>query len=184
MSNPVGARFARWIATIASAAMAASAVVLTPMAAGAAVPVITEFPTVGGTPNGITAGTDGNLWFAESNSGGKIGQIDPKTGIITEVPGFAGSPFWITTGPDHNLWITEPAANMVGTMDLTTHAVTEFSVTTGGSSPDQIALGPDGGLWFTENAANQIGRIDPATHVITEFPITTGARPSPILARS
>src|SRR5260370_16632407 len=158
--------------------MAATAIVVTPMAAGATLPVTVEFPTVGGTPNGITAGTDGNLWFAESNSGGKIGQIDPTTGIISEFPGFAGSPFWITTGPDNNLWITEPAANMIGTMTLTTHVVTEFSVNTGGSSPDQIALGPDGFLWFTEFNSNPIGRITPSPDT-TAFPSSPPTAPPP-----
>jgi streptogramin lyase len=182
MSDPVGSRLPRWFATVATAAMAATAIVFTPLAAGAAVPPITEYPTVGGTPNGITAGADGNLWFAESNSGGKIGRITPKTGIIVEFAGFSGRPFWITTGPDGNLWITEMDASKIGTMNLLTGVMTEFSTPTAGASPDQISTGPDGMLWFTENAADKIGRIDPATGVITEFPITAGAGPSAIVA--
>ena len=179
MSDPVGARFPRWIGAIATAAMAASAIVFNPLAAAAAVPVLAEF-SAAGTPEGIAVGSDGNLWFAESTGGGKIGRITPA-GAITEFPGFAGSPFWITSGPDHNLWITEPAANMIGTMNLSTGALTEFSVPTPGSSPDQIASGPDGNLWFTEFVGNKIGMITPLG-AITEFPISAGAGPTAIVA--
>lgn len=182
MSISIGVTFQRRIGIVAAAAMAATVMVMNPAPARAAT-VIAEYPTVGGTPNGITAGADGNLWFAESNSGGKVGQISPTTGIITEFPGFAGSPFWITSGPDHNLWITEPASNMIGTMNLSNGAVTEFSVPTAGSFPDQIALGPDGNLWFTENATDKIGMITTAG-VFTEFPISAGAGPTAIVAGS
>jgi virginiamycin B lyase len=52
------------------------------------------------TAYGITAGQDGNLWFAE----GDIGRITP-TGQITEFP-LPGdwNVFLITAGPDGNLW--------------------------------------------------------------------------------
>jgi streptogramin lyase len=184
MSDPAGARLPRWFATVATAAMAATAIVFTPLAAGAAVPLITEFPTLTSpsTPQGITLGSDGKLWFAEANGGGRIGQIDPKTEIVKEFPGFFGRPFWITTGSDGNLWITEQDVNKIGTMNISTGAMTEYLVPTDGSNPDQIAPGPDGGLWFTENHADKIGRIDPATHLFKEFPLSTGAGPSAIVA--
>ena len=67
---------------------------------------ITEFPVPSGTPEFITAGPDGNLWFTELQSG-KIGRITP-TGTISEFPLPSGSqPTSITTGPDNALWFTE-----------------------------------------------------------------------------
>ena len=39
-------------------------------------------PTLSSTPNGIAAGSDGNLWFTEYTSN-KIGRITPA-GVITE----------------------------------------------------------------------------------------------------
>src|SRR5882757_2016183 len=70
---------------------------------------ITEFrlPTADSTPEGITAGPDGNLWFAEQ--AGRIGRITPA-GVVTEFSnGITADsrPFAITAGPDGNLWFTE-----------------------------------------------------------------------------
>ena len=47
---------------------------------------ITEYslPTSTSIPQGITAGPDGNLWFAETN-GNRIGKITPS-GTLTEYP--------------------------------------------------------------------------------------------------
>ncbi|HEX9099751.1 MAG TPA: hypothetical protein VF956_09730 [Candidatus Dormibacteraeota bacterium] len=177
MSDPVGARVPRWIGTIAIAAMAATAIVFTPLTAVASATAIAEFPTVSGiTPQGITAGSDGNLWFTEAG-GNRIGQITP-TGGLTEFIGLTGQPWWIAAGPDHNLWITEPYANAIGTMNVSTQAVVEYPAA---GFPDQIAPGPDGNLWFTEYSADKIGMITP-TGVITEFPISAGAGPTAIVA--
>jgi streptogramin lyase len=185
MSDPVGVRFPRWIGTIATAAMAATAIVFNPLAAGAAATVIAEFPTptAGSTPQGITVGSDGNLWFTEFTGGNRIGQSTPA-GAITEFTGLTGAPFWITSGPDGNLWITESSASAIGVLSTAGAVVGEFPVPTAGSLPDQIAPGPDGNMWFTEYVGNQIGRITPAG-VITEFPIpSAGAGPTAIVAGS
>jgi virginiamycin B lyase len=163
--------------------MAAIAVVFTPLAAGAAATAITEFPipTAGSTPQGITAGSDGNLWFAESTGGSRIGQITPG-GSINEFSGLTGASFWITSGPGGNLWTTEPGANAIGVLSTAGTVVNEFTVTTPNSLPDQIAAGPDGNAWFTEYVANQIGMITPAG-VITEYPIPSpGSGPTAIVA--
>src|ERR1700694_2026025 len=112
MSDQVGARLPRWIGTIAIAAMAATAIVFTPLAARAA-PLIAESPTptAGSTPQGIAAGPDGNLWFAESGGGSRIGRIT-TAGTITEFTGLTGAPFWIASGPG-GLWGTEPSAHVI-----------------------------------------------------------------------
>jgi streptogramin lyase len=180
-TDQVGARLPRWIGPIAIAAMVASAIVFTPLAAGAAT-VIAEFPilTGGSTPQGITAGPDGNLWFAESMGGNRIGRITP-TGAITDFTGLTGAPFWIASGPGGSLWVTEPSANVIAKLSTAGAMLGEFTVPTSGSFPDQIAPGADGNLWFTEYNNNQIGRITPAG-VITEFPISAGAGPTAIIA--
>ena len=84
---------------------------------------VTQF-TVGITPNnqpeGIAAGPDGNLWFAETRSN-QIGRITPS-GIVTEYPtGITGGPEGITAGPDGNVWFAE-GPDSVGRVDLTVHA--------------------------------------------------------------
>jgi virginiamycin B lyase len=121
---------------------------------------LTEFPipTSQSSPIAITAGPDGNFWFAELE-GNKIGRITPS-GTITEfpIPTFNSAPKAITAGPDGNLWFTEGGANKIGQI-TPSGTISEFSVTTSASDPEGITKGPDGNLWFTESMSNRIGRI-------------------------
>src|SRR6185436_11779124 len=76
---------------------------------------ITEYPVpTAGSPQDITAGPDGNMWFTEI-AGNKIGRITPA-GVITEfpVPTAASKPVGITAGPDGNLWFGEGDGNKIG----------------------------------------------------------------------
>ncbi len=68
--------------------------------------VVTEFPlpTKDSSPRAITAGPDGNLYFAEGSPGAGIGRIT-TSGVITELP--VPSSGGITAGPDGNIWVTE-----------------------------------------------------------------------------
>src|SRR6266571_3643622 len=106
------------------------------------------------TPNGITAGPDGNLWFTESD---KIGRITPG-GTITvfALPTANSQPFGIAAGPDGNLWFTE--SDKIGRI-TPGGTITEFPMPTARSRPEGITAGPDGNLWFIEFFANKIGRI-------------------------
>ena len=121
---------------------------------------INEFtvPTASSGLGAITAGPDGNLWFAEVNAN-KIGRIT-TTGVITEytIPTADSWPLGITTGPDGNLWFTEWFGNKIGRI-TTAGVITEFTVLTASSAPGAITVGPDGNLWFTEPKANTIGQV-------------------------
>ena len=73
------------------------------------------------SPESITAGPDGNLWFTE-HFAGRIGRITPD-GIVTEFADGIGTwgggfrnPNWlggITAGPDGNLWFAD-SGGLVG----------------------------------------------------------------------
>ncbi|MGH2893465.1 MAG: virginiamycin B lyase family protein, partial [Solirubrobacteraceae bacterium] len=81
------------------------------------------------------------------------------------------------------MWFTESAANQIGEVNPTTHAISEFPVPTPNSLPFGIAAGPDGNIWFTEKNADKIGVINPNTHLVTEFPIATpSSQPNAIAA--
>jgi hypothetical protein len=158
---------------------------------------ITEFPIPTGDaePAGITAGPDGNLWFAGflGPSGvSEIGMINPTTHAIAEFPVPTADTFIpdITSGPDGNLWFIESTSvppgpeggfgesGQIGMINPTTHAITEFPIPTGDAEPAGITAGRDGNLWFTEvrgysTDVSQIGMINPTTHAITEFPTPT-----------
>jgi len=180
MSNSVAGRFPRWIAILAAAALAASAVVINHAPARAAA-TLTEVavPTSNSVPEGITLGSDGNLWFTEFQ-GGKIGRITPS-GTITEFSGLGGAPFWITAGPNGNLWFTE-TTNAVGEMTTAGKLVGEFALPLDGSGLDQIAPGSDGNLWITEFKGNRIGMVTPVG-VVTDVATlpTAGAGPTAIV---
>jgi virginiamycin B lyase len=81
------------------AALSAGLLVLLASCAGTLAQTIDEFvlSDPGSAPFGITAGPDGNLWFAEF-LGGQIGRSMPA-GVITEFPAGSGLRL-ITSGPD------------------------------------------------------------------------------------
>jgi virginiamycin B lyase len=144
-------------------------------------------------PQGITTGSDGNLWFTE-NGAGKISRMTPA-GVVTsfalpQVPPPVGSPAGtadttphptaITAGPDGALWFTGRPGE-IGRI-TTAGVVTEFPLPAvpppSGSKPGtastqatatSIVAGPDGALWFTD-IPGEIGRINTAG-VVTEFAV-------------
>jgi streptogramin lyase len=158
------------------------------VASAGAAPTMTEFSLLSGgrSPAGITAGPDGNVWFAENAGPGGVGRITPA-GTITEfTSGISGPVEGIALGPDGNLWFTEPAQEKIGRI-TPAGTVTEFSLPVGplGSpKPAEIAAGRDGNLWFTiSSGQGGIGRITP-TGTITEFTsgITASSKPQGIAA--
>ena len=188
----------RWIRCPAVSLVAACAplvLVLTLLASPVSAATITEFalPTSVNClnftgpcsfPQGITAGPDGNVWFAEAGVG-KIGRITP-TGVITEFPTTTSmnclnllepcsAPEGITLGPDGNLWFAEFNFNMIGRI-TPAGVITEFPLSpdylscsvapyapcsilcfNGAvqcSQPTFITTGPDGNLWVAQNNAD------------------------------
>ena len=134
------------------------------------IPCLPPCELLAGTPEGVTAGPNGSLWFVESGTSGIVGRLTAvgqitTGGVITQYPTPA----------------TEGNSNKIGRI-TTAGAITEFSIPTGGSVPIGIAAGPDGNLWFTERGANQIGRLTTAG-VISKFSIPTpGSLPLGIAA--
>ncbi|MEO8048821.1 MAG: hypothetical protein ABI833_00275, partial [Acidobacteriota bacterium] len=107
---------------------------------------IIEYPVPNplGRLAGITAGPDGNLWFAESY-GNNIARITtagvvtnefpiPSNGIYNNGSTYGG----ITKGPDGNLWFVEYFGQNIGRI-TPAGVITEFP--TGFNFPVQIAIG-------------------------------------------
>ena len=155
------------------------------VASATAAPTMTEFSllTGGRSPAGITAGPDGNVWFAESAGSGGIGRITPAGSITEFTAGISGQAEGITLGPDGNLWFTEPSQEKIGRI-TPSGTITEFSIPGGPGKPAGIAAGHDGNLWFTiSTGQGAIGRITP-TGTITEFTsgLTSSSKPQAITA--
>lgn len=129
----------------------------------------------------LTAGPDGNVWFAGPRVGGDalvVGKVTPD-GEVTEYQrpstGFAYS---IVAGPDRNLWFVEWGKGAIGRI-TTEGDPTSFPLPDANAHPTAITAGPDGNLWFTEGAPSAIGRITPSGR-ITVFPLPPGRHPSAI----
>ena len=67
---------------------------------------IFTLPTAASDPTALTAGPDGNVWFAEV-IGGRIGRITPAGEITEFALGGSRPGNGITLGPDGNLWFTD-----------------------------------------------------------------------------
>jgi len=105
---------------------------------------IMEYPiSTGADPTAITAGPDGNVWFAES--GGVIGRMAPD-GSLSEfdVNADIGD---LATGPDGRVWFTDPVKNRIGAVTIDGQ-VTLYRLNTRGQ-PRALVTGPDGNLWVT-----------------------------------
>jgi streptogramin lyase len=128
---------------------------------------------------GITTGSDGNLYIGY---GTYIEQVTPS-GVMSLAYGMApsGSRFTsLTNGPDGNIWFVNQTQNEIGVMNISTDAVTTYSIPTSSSDLSNITSGPDGNLWFTETQGNNIGKIT-TSGTITEYAVpTSGAGPDGI----
>jgi len=132
-------------------------------------------------PQGITIGSDGNLWFTENIRNAIVKLTTGGVFTFFTIPTGGANPAGITTGPDGALWFAEHNANKIGRIDVLGTTITEFGGLNG--SPDRITAGPDGNLWFTEPFPfeNRIGRITPAG-VVTEFQLASPSGPRDIVA--
>ena len=137
-------------------------------------------PTANSSPNSITAGPDGNLWFTEFN-GNRVGWLDPNHPLAVAecplLPAAGAQPNRIAVGSDDNLWFTESSAGQIGRITPAC-GLTEFAIPSQNSQPASIALGPDDNLWFTEFSTNRIASVSPSG-VVTECPPLPTANSGP-----
>ncbi|HKD11713.1 MAG TPA: hypothetical protein VKE50_06540 [Thermoanaerobaculia bacterium] len=108
---------------------------------------LTEFPVGSASPVGLVSGGDGNLWFADFHSPGRIGRLRPS-GEVAYFPIPTGSSGWrCGLGSDGRVWFTVigRAFGRVGASG----EVEEFPLEgEHGHIPASMALGPDRGLWM------------------------------------
>jgi streptogramin lyase len=106
-------------------------------------------------PTDLVAGPDGNVWFT---NGGSVGRITPA-GTISVFAGIrVSSSTGITLGPDGNLWFANTGSDSIGR--ITPSGV--ISTFTGGSSirrPVSVAAGSDGRIYFL-NEDTSSGSMD------------------------
>ena len=126
--------------------------------------VITEYPAPGFQQSimGIATGSDGGLWFTDSNNNW-IGRLLPPVGggppgmSTFPLPSANSGPNSIVRGSDGAMWFTEYYGSRVGRITVT-GAITEFALPAN-AHPYGIAPGPEGALWVAEYGINKIGRM-------------------------
>jgi virginiamycin B lyase len=139
---------------------------------------VTELSTVltdGSAPTGITAASDGSIWFTE-RSANQLGRV-ASDGTLTEysVPTASSAPEQITASPDGNVWFTERYGRKIGRVSQGGGGITEFTVPGTGAYPTAITTDGSGKVWFAsaDSAATaRLGRIS-STGTITQM--ATGA---------
>jgi streptogramin lyase len=136
---------------------------------------ITEYD-VPGTPLGIVAGPDGNIWFTENANGHKIGVFSPTSDtVINQYALPSGdSAGAITLGPDQNLWYADPSGK-IGTI-TTSGTITEYPVPY--TDPVAIASGPDGNIWFTGTGTFNNNTNSYAPNIIGVLTLSSIATPT------
>lgn len=110
---------------------------------------------------GITAGKDGNVWFAQLYNNA-IGRMTPQGKCtIFPIPTTDARPWYVTAGADGNIWFNERTAHKIGRITPEGN-ITEFALKTPNVQASALRSGPDGDVWFVENgAASKVGRITP-----------------------
>lgn len=136
----------------------------------------------GGYPIGqIVKGPDGNLWFADTSS---IGRITPGGRQTKFAPNAAGG--IIANGPSKALWFTsfDSLGNPAISRITTNGSIKNFPISSG-IFVIALASGRDGNEWFADNGTDSIGKITPSGTVTdyqlpdapTHLPVAIAAGP-------
>src|SRR5580658_9885434 len=104
------------------------------------------------TPDAITAGPDGALWFTNWNYS-SVERIT-TSGVLTNYPDpNAAGPWNIVVGSDGALWFTNVVNNVIAR--ITTKGVETYYGPPMLAGPFGIATGPDGALWIANTGAGE-----------------------------
>jgi streptogramin lyase len=132
-------------------------------------------------PAGITAGSDGNLWFTDSGTD-KVGKMTTSGVVQAEYATGGLQPEGITGGPEGDLWFVEHSEEKVDHIttagELTVHRLPRASTFNIG-----IVTGPEKNLWFTEStqAAREVngyvGAISAEDKVVGEYKLPADSEP-------
>ena len=116
---------------------------------------VTTYSVLGGRPEEVAVGSDGNVWFTDKAG---VGLVTPLGVTLPSLASLA-NPTDITAGSDGNLWVTSGGGGVarvtpLGVLDLFTAGLTP------GGAPAGIVAGAAGELWLAEQDA--LARIDTA----------------------
>jgi Carboxypeptidase regulatory-like domain len=138
-------------------------------------PKTEKFEAVASVPSsyGISLDKDGNAWFAEMISNGKIGKVDAKSGEVRKwpLPTVTGTPRRIVYNQaDDTVWFAEFAAGKIGHFDPRTESTQEFVLPGPKATPYALGVDRDGMVWYSSEHMDVVGKLDPASGKVTEYP--------------
>jgi streptogramin lyase len=147
-----------------------------------AAPTITEFKVPSpGIPQGITAGSDGALWFTLFYDN-EVGRVTTQGNVtVFRLNATLNSATYITAGPDGALWLTllndvgGSTTNQIGRL-TTSGKLSMFKVPKASYIWD-ITTGPDNNLYFTDGTS-RVWRVT-TSGKFTAFPFTDSTRGYP-----
>jgi virginiamycin B lyase len=114
-------------------------------------------PPTPGNRRRIQVDSHGIVWFAEFTAG-KIGRLDPETGVTKEItlPGAQPAPYAIGLDKD-GVWYGSGMMDTVGRIDPDTLKVTEYPVPEMGNGMREINNDTKGHMWFASPGDNFVG---------------------------
>jgi len=147
-------------------------------------------PVANASLQGVTAGPDGTIWFAETTAK-RIGHIIPCLTGSCNVTDYGPPPsveitFPIQLAVDRGgvVWFTDHGRGQFGSFNPSTGEWRVFGIGYCSESynpdcpvglPNAISLDSNGMIWFSEHFAGRVAKYDPTTGSLTEYfvPATT-----------
>jgi hypothetical protein len=132
----------------------------------AATPTATVFASGVGSPNGLTVGPDGALYFSDFG-GSRVRRVAATGGAPTNVTTSAISQAnGVAFDAEGRLLVASYATGTLFRLTLTAGAETgRETVATGLGSPDGVAVDANGDYWVTNNGAGALLAVDATTGV-------------------
>jgi virginiamycin B lyase len=167
--------------TLSSALAVAALLVTATVGQAASLGTLKQFkiPTQNSSPNYITVGSDGNLWFTDSPGflDQQIGTVTPSGAVSVFTVCDSCFPNDIAQGPDGIVYFTHnhAALGRISNAGVPLPDVGEpFQATT-----NHLAVAGRS-VWMTDFNADVLWRYDIDADALTSFPLTTGADPGDI----
>jgi RHS repeat-associated protein len=113
-------------------------------------------PTASSSPQSVTAGPDGIVWFVE-NAAAKLAKVTPS-GSFTEytIGGVGSTPVSVVAGPDGKMWVADSGGKQIVAV-TTSGSTTSYS--TNLNTP--IAITSDGSnLWYDSTGSFALVELD------------------------
>jgi streptogramin lyase len=126
------------------------------------------------SPKNVFMETTKAIWFTfpDDDKLGVLTLTGSQTQTVTPTVAYfstgAGSKPYDLVVSNGAVWTTLLGSNQIGRLDLATHVLTSYVISTANSEPTGITAG-GGYIWFVERKGDNLGRLNPATGAVNEF---------------